>query len=775
MSDKILLPKLIKTLTQFWQAITLVTADGNELSDENPLSVELAGIVSDGNSTSTPLGIDSVFNGTAIDITQKGIIFINVFSDVASAVDGLSIKQSTDNVNWDDHSDEYTIPAGKGKNYAINPFAKFLKVDYTNGGFAQSVFRLQTIIKANSLESSHRIKDDIIDQDDARVVINIPKVQTNNEDTYANVSVQNPFPTDGDSTYGKDLDLSRIITTGWTGSISDLFGDLTLGMVNSSGTSPKTLTIFFQRTIITNSMGLGADTGNFSNVKITALLSGGATFVLFDGSADSTLRTSQTIQFIPLGFVGVEMEFSTTNTVNLTNVVILKSISTVSRQQALKPDGTVTNIDATAGGNLKVSVEELESGISVNGNSQLKTTPYDSQGNEMPLPLTAFGDLRSAPLKPQFQGSFEYTVDNTDLNTKTEINGGTVTQGNAMAVVSTSITTASKAMLQSKRHARYKSGLGGLMRFTALFTSPIAVTEQYIGLTDEPGSSAAFKNGYIVGYDGITFGFHRFQNDVKITVIQANWDDPMDGTGVSGMTLDHTKLNVFAIQYQYLGAGAIKLFVESDTVGLFTLVHTIDYANNNIIPSVFNPNFFFCIHTDNKATTNDLIIKSGSYAYFIEGETELIELHQPLNSTGSQTKLAVTTEVAILTIRNKSTYQSKNNFIDIWLQNVGVSIEASSANNLAEVRLVKDATLGGTPSYNDINTSNSVVELDVAGTTVTGGADIFPGTLAGKNDRAFQNLTDYKILLAPGETLTLAGLSANSATIKGALLWKELF
>lgn len=739
------------------------------------MDVVIPGIVSDVNSSETPLVGDDTFLGTGIIIVNPGIAFINVFSDVASATDGLDIQQSSNGIDWD-HDDKYTVPAGKGKNYSINTHSKYLKVDYTNGSNPQTAFRLQTIIKANSLPSSHRIKDNIVDEDDARLVINIPKVQTNNEDTYANVSVQNPFPTDGDSTYGKDLDLSRIITTGWTGDVSDLFGDLTLGMVNSLGTSPKTLTIFFQRTIITNSMGLGANTGNFSNAKITALLSGGASFVLFDGSADNTPRTSQTIQFIPLGFVGVEIEFSTTNTVNLTNVVILKSISTVSRLQALKPDGTVTNIDATNGGNLKVSVEEFESGISVNGNSQLKTTPHDSQGNEMPLPLTAFGDLRTAPLKPQFQGSFEYTVDNTDLNINTVTGGGTVTQADGMAVVSSSITTTSSAMLQSKRHARYKSGLGGLVRFTALFTTPVADTEQLAGLFDEVGSSEAFKNGYAVGYAGTTvYGLHRFQNDTLITIPITDWDDPLDGTGFSGMVLDQTKLNVFAVPYQYLGAGAIRLYVESDTTGLFTLVHTINYANNNIEPSVHNPNFFFTLHVDNKATTSNLIVKSSSYAYFIEGETELIELHQPLNSSGTITKLAVTTEIAIFTIKNKTTYQSKTNFIDILLKIIAASIEASSANNLAELRLVKNATIGGVPSYSDINTSNSVVEIDTAGTTVSGGIDLFPGALAGKNDRAFQNLTDYKMIIAPGETITLAGLSANSATMKGALLFKELF
>ena len=36
------------------------------------------------------------------------------------------------------------------------------------------------------------------------------------------------------------------------------------------------------------------------------------------------------------------------------------------------------------------------------------------------------------------------------------------------------------------------------------------------------------------------------------------------------------------------------------------------------------------------------------------------------------------------------------------LESISVSVEASSANNLAEIRVIKDTTLGGSPSYTDI-------------------------------------------------------------------------
>lgn len=391
-------------------------------------------------------------------------------------------------------------------------------------------------------------------------------------------------------------------------------------------------------------------------------------------------------------------------------------------------------------------------------------------------PKTAFGEVLVGQLSPQFQGSFEYTVDNTDLNTNTEVNGGTVTQASGMAIAGTSITTASSALFQSKQHAKYKPGLGGLSRFTALFTDPVAATEQYIGILDEIGSSAAFKNGYAIGYDGLTFGLHRFQNDSLITIKQSDWDDPLDGNGRSGMTLDHEKLNVFQIRYQYLGAGAIELSVEDQASGRFVVVHTILYANLNTEPSTHNPNYHFTIWVDNKGTTSNLLLESSSYAYFVEGKTSLIELHQPENSSGTKTlALLAGVEGAIFTIRNRASYASKINFIDILLLSVGGSIEANSANNLADIRIVKNATLGGTPAYSNINTTNSVIEIDVAGTTVTGGTELDPNSLAGKNDKFKTPLVENKIILNPGETLTVAGVSVADASAKGHCVWRELF
>lgn len=121
------------------------------------------------NSTSTPLAGGGVYTGSAVDVSQSGIVYVSVHSDVASATDGLSVQQSTDGTNWD-FSDDFSIAASSGKNFSINPHAQYLRVVYTNGVTIQGVFRLQTVLKLDGKSSTHRIQDILVEDDDAELV-----------------------------------------------------------------------------------------------------------------------------------------------------------------------------------------------------------------------------------------------------------------------------------------------------------------------------------------------------------------------------------------------------------------------------------------------------------------------------------------------------------------------------------------------------------------------------------------------------------------------------
>ena len=110
-------------------------------------------LVSTANSTAVALGINGVFTGTSEDITEFSTIMITVFSDQASAVDGLSIQQSSNGTNWD-LSDVLTVPINSGKTFSFGAQSRFFRVVYTNGATASTVLRLQTIYSKNAKKNS---------------------------------------------------------------------------------------------------------------------------------------------------------------------------------------------------------------------------------------------------------------------------------------------------------------------------------------------------------------------------------------------------------------------------------------------------------------------------------------------------------------------------------------------------------------------------------------------------------------------------------------------
>lgn len=174
-------------------------------------------------------------------------------------------------------------------------------------------------------------------------------------------SVQNPLPTDGDSVYAKDIWVEESSITGFSGLVTDLFDNLHTVITNVTSTNPKTVLVHFNRTVVCNTVGIWAFAGNFSNVRIGIINSGGVETIVYNDSTNNTKYTNRTIQLpITAGFNAIKFYFHTADTVTLSNLVILKSINTVTRLQAKKPDNTVTDINATAGGNLKISLEEYE-------------------------------------------------------------------------------------------------------------------------------------------------------------------------------------------------------------------------------------------------------------------------------------------------------------------------------------------------------------------------------------------------------------------------------
>jgi len=167
--------------------VELVTG-GAPVSSGNPLPVGLIAAVSDGNTTTTPLGAGVKFPGVWTQSLSHGIVSVGACSDQDSATDGLKIEWSSDGVNTC-QDDVFSIlggAIGSGKTFTFSPPTEYFRVTYENGATPQTRFSLQTILRPGFKPSSHRMQDDIVAEDDAELVKAVLTAQKPDK-TYANI------------------------------------------------------------------------------------------------------------------------------------------------------------------------------------------------------------------------------------------------------------------------------------------------------------------------------------------------------------------------------------------------------------------------------------------------------------------------------------------------------------------------------------------------------------------------------------------------------------
>lgn len=137
---------------------------------QGDIITNLQGLVCTNNSTDTPLLAGETFTGTAGDIRDFGVMTVGVYADVPGAVDGIKFDFSPNGTDWY-NTDLYTyLDDGITKVYTLTPVFRYYRIRYTNGGTNQTTFHLQTVLKRGFKASSHRIQDDIVDEDDAELV-----------------------------------------------------------------------------------------------------------------------------------------------------------------------------------------------------------------------------------------------------------------------------------------------------------------------------------------------------------------------------------------------------------------------------------------------------------------------------------------------------------------------------------------------------------------------------------------------------------------------------
>jgi len=257
---------------------------------------------------------------------------------------------------------------------------------------------------------------------------------------------------------------------------------------------------------------------------------------------------------------------------------------------------------------------------------------------------------------------------------------------------------------------------------------------------------------------------------------QEDWDvDKMDGTGPSGVTLDFTKLNVFQINFRWLGAGEIRWAVENPLTGDMIFVHHSHFSGRVTDVHTDNPCFKIGYVAANLtgSTVTDAHCSGASMMIALEGiaKDNTFSVGYPSNEKSS---LGHTTTTAhhIVSFKNKRIYKDKINLRLMKLKSMSIAFQG---NDPAVVYLFLNGTHTGTSEWTSVGTHSSVSRDIVSGDiTIANHKPLGVFTLP-INGNITWDLTNLDLSIPPGDFLSIGILSGqNIGSVRASLNWIEL-
>lgn len=364
-----------------------------------------------------------------------------------------------------------------------------------------------------------------------------------------------------------------------------------------------------------------------------------------------------------------------------------------------------------------------------------------------------FGDAIVAERIPDVIMHFAYGVASTKT-TQSVTGTGAISEANAAVTVSSGAGVGTSDII-SDDSIRYHAGFDNYALFTAAFSAGDAGSYQWIGPHDA-------NNGYAIGQEEGVFKLLRRSGGADVEKITIDID------AMAWNEFDTTKLNIFRVNYGYLGVAPdiYEVYAGAD-LGWQTL-GTMEVLNEQAIPSIELPVLPITAEAGRTSGSGAVTITTASWSGGRIGPSG--ERHpNEISGSLSNSKAAITTELNILTLRSKATLGGITNRVRV---HVDLFTMACDGTKITNIRVVKNAALWGTPVYNDYDTATSVIEYDVAGTTVTGGDEEVSIQL-GKVDSDKLDVSTFDIFLDAGDTVTISGTSANATEAAVSVRWHE--
>lgn len=393
-------------------------------------------------------------------------------------------------------------------------------------------------------------------------------------------------------------------------------------------------------------------------------------------------------------------------------------------------------------------------------------TEYSQEYND------AFNRLRISPPSNQFDAKYKYGIeDNLFQATTSGTANETFLSNESSYELSVGTNAGDKITRETVRPFVYQPGKGYSIILSGRLGPQKTGVISRIGYFDD-------NNGlfFQMSDSGISIAVRSSVSGTPVNsfVDQASWNiDPMDGTGPSGITLDPTKMQVFLIDFQWLGAGGIRF--GFDIGGSYHYVHEEINSNNSTTVYMSKPDLPIRYEIENiTATASSSNMLQTCSAVIDEGGSAFSETTNIRSINAGLTAISVPTGsyTPLISFQLKPSINGNNVTGFAFL--VRLNIMTTTQNPLI-YQIVRNATLTD-DNFQDHPAPGSIIQYDIAASASSGGEESFQEFVAGNQRGNVEDSEQRNLILYPGNTYTVQAQGiGGSSNAYVAVNWAEVY
>lgn len=336
----------------------------------------------------------------------------------------------------------------------------------------------------------------------------------------------------------------------------------------------------------------------------------------------------------------------------------------------------------------------------------------------------------------------------------------------ASTVMGVSNVTTGTRVRQTFQRFNYQPGKSQLLLMTFVLGAGSA------GITKRIGAFYADNGIFLEDHNGGLSYVERSKSTgsvVDTKVARADWDDPMDGTGESGIDLDFTKTQIMFLDIEWLGVGTVRFGFIVD--GVIHIAYKSHHANLLSEVYISTPNLPLRYEISNSGSGGASTLKHICSSVMSEGGVDTLGVLRHIDNPGVST-LATGNKYAMLGIRLKDTH------LGAVVKIEGMSSLSATANDQAHWELILNPVVTGTFTYVDQTNSAVQIATGAVTNTVTGGIEIDGGYFSTAIPQTITIPSALRLgskIDGTRDTMVLVVRPiTNNITVHASMTWREL-